>query len=109
MRLLRPICLLLALAGVPFSGVAAAARISGVAPVVALASARAADLVILGGGYDADFRPGMVCRVTRGTTLVAEILLVELRPAACAAVILSLEPKQSIQAGDLARMKTLKT
>jgi len=77
--------------------------------VVAVQSVRAADLVILGGGYDSDLRPGMVCRVTRGAVPVAEILLVELRPTCCAAVILSLEPRQSIHAGDFARMKTLKT
>ncbi len=109
MRSLRPLCLLLALAAAPFPGRAAPARVAGAAQVVALQSARAGDLVILGGGYDSDLRPGMVCRVTRGAMPVAEILLVELRPACCAAVILSLEPRQSIRAGDLARMKILKT
>ena len=109
MRLLRPLCLLLALAAVPFPGRAAAARPPGLVPVVALASSRAADLVILGGGYDSDLRAGMVCSVTRAGAPVGEILLVELRPTCCAALILSLEPKQSIRAGDLAGMKILKT
>ena len=70
---------------------------------------RVADLVLLGGGFDAGLRQGMVCRVTRGATEIAEVLLVELRPTCSAALILNLAPKQSIHAGDLARIKVLKT
>jgi hypothetical protein len=77
--------------------------------VVAVQPTRVADLVLLGGGFDADLRPGMVCRITRGSVDIAEVLLVELRPTCGAAVILSLAPRQSIHAGDLARIKTFKT
>lgn len=99
---------LLALAAfAPFSVRAAVA--SGSAEVAALQSTRVADLVLLGGGFDANLRQGMVCRVTRGATDIAEVLLVEVRPTCSAALILSLAPKQSIRAGDLARVKVLKT
>ena len=78
-------------------------------PVVAIESTRVADLVLLGAGFDAGLRQGMVCRVTRGSNEIGEILLVELRPACSAALILNVAPKQSIRAGDVARIKVLKT
>jgi hypothetical protein len=47
--------------------------------------------------------------VNRGTVEVAEILIVELRPSCSAALIMSVAPKQSIRAGDVARIKILKS
>jgi hypothetical protein len=91
----------------PFSARAAIA--SGSAEVVALHSARVADLVLLGHGHDAGFRQGMVCRVTRGASDIAEIILVDLRPSCGSALIVSLSPGQSIRKGDLASVKILKT
>lgn len=79
------------------------------APVVAVQSTRVADVVLLGGGFDAGLRQGMVCRITRGPIEIAEVLLVELRPASSAALILSLSPRQSIRAGDTASIKLLKS
>lgn len=79
------------------------------ASVVSIASAGAADLVLLDGGFGAGLREGMVCRLTRGTTEIAEVLLVELRPTCSAALILSLSPRQSIRAGDIASIKVLKS
>jgi hypothetical protein len=79
------------------------------APIVAIQPTRVADLVLLGHGFDAGLRQGMVCRVTRGRTEIAEVLLVELRPTCSAALILTIAPKQSIHAGDLASIKVLKT
>lgn len=105
---LLPLCLLALAAAFPFPG-RAAARVAGPVEVVAVQATRAADLVILGGGFTADLRPGMVCRIARGTTDIAEVLLVELRPTCGVAVIVKLVPRQSIQAGDLASIKTLKT
>ena len=107
LRRLLQSSLLALVAATPFTARAASA--SGSAKVVAVQPARVADLVLLGGGFDAGLRQGMVCRVTRGTTEVAEVLLVELRPACSAALILNLAPNQSIRAGDLARIKVLKT
>ncbi|MGH7944622.1 MAG: hypothetical protein ACREH8_18840 [Opitutaceae bacterium] len=80
-----------------------------VASVIAVEPTRVADLILLRGGFDAGLRQGMVCRVTRGAIAIAEVLLVELRPAHSAAVILSVTPKQSIRAGDVASVKILKT
>lgn len=78
------------------------------APVVAVQPTRVADVVLLGAGFDAGLRQGMVFNVSRNGARVAEIVLVELRPRACAALILQLVPGQSIQAGDIATVKTLK-
>jgi hypothetical protein len=77
--------------------------------VVAIETTRVADLVLLRGGFDAGLRQGMVCRLTRGGTAIAEVLLVELRPAHSAALILQVAPKQSIRPGDVASIKILKT
>jgi hypothetical protein len=107
LRRLLPSSLLALVAASPFSAPAAAA--SGSAPVVAVQPARAADLVLLGGGFDAGLRQGMVCRVTRGTAEIAEVLLVDLRPSCSAALIVSLAPGQAIRAGDIASIKILKT
>ena len=79
------------------------------ATVVAVEPARVADLILLRGGFDSGLRQGMVCRVTRGAAEIGEILLVELRPAHSAALILSVVSNQSIRAGDVASVKTLKT
>lgn len=82
---------------------------SASAAVVAVESTRVADVVLLGHGLNAGLRQGMVCRVTRGTTEIGEILLVDLRPTCSAALILSVTPKQSIRSGDLAAAKILKS
>jgi hypothetical protein len=99
---------LLALLALAPSSVRAAVA-SGSVEVTAVQSTRVADLVLLNGGFEANLRSGMVCRITRGSIDVAEVLLVEVRPSSSAALIVSLAPKQSIRAGDLARVKILKT
>ena len=88
---------------------ASAAMVSGAATVVAVQPTRVADLVMLGHGLDAGLRQGMVCRLTRGGTEIAEVLLVDLRPTCASALIVSLAPGQSIRAGDVASVKLLKT
>ncbi len=80
-----------------------------VATVTAVEPTRVADLVLLGNGFNAGLRQGMVCRVTRGATEIAEVLLVELRPTASAALIVSVVSGQSIRAGDVATIKVLKS
>jgi hypothetical protein len=79
------------------------------ANVAAIQPTRVADLVLLDRGFDAGLRQGMVCRISRGPTEVAEVLLVELRPTCSAALILSVVAKQSIRAGDIASIKVLKS
>jgi hypothetical protein len=105
-RILKSITLAV-VAAAPFA--VQAANVAPVAEVTAIHPTRVADLVMLGSGFNAGLRQGMVCRITRGTTEVAEVLLVDLRPACSAALILSLAPKQSIRAGDLASIKVLKS
>ena len=77
--------------------------------VVAIQPTRIADLVLLRGGFDAGLRQGMVCRLTRGSSEIAEVILVEIRRNHSAALIVNLAPKQSIRAGDTASIKILKT
>jgi hypothetical protein len=107
LRLLQAILLAL-LAAAPFS-VRAATGSGSAAAVVAVQATRVADLILLDRGFDAGLRQGMICRVTRGTSEIAEIQLVDLRPTCAAALITSLAPQQSIRAGDVARIKILKT
>ena len=93
----------------------AAALPGGAAPavptaaVVAVENNRIADLVMLGRGFDAGLRQGMVCRVTRAGAEIAEILVVDLRRTCSAALILSVATGQAIRAGDLASSKVLKS
>lgn len=77
--------------------------------VASVQSTRVADLVLLSNGFNAGLRQGMLCRVTRGTTDIAEILLVDLRPTCSSALIVNVAPKRSIRAGDVATIKVLKT
>jgi len=103
----------LALFAVVFTtGVQAAALVATrsveAAPVVAVQATRVADVVLLGAGFEAGLRQGMVFSVVRSGVEIAEVVLVELRPRAGAALILNLAPGQSIRAGDTATVKTLK-
>ena len=79
------------------------------AAVIAVEPTRVADLVLLSDGFNAGLRQGMICRVTRGATEIAEVLLVELRPTSSAALIVSVVSGQSIRAGDVASIKVLKS
>ena len=76
--------------------------------VVAVEPTRVADVVFLGAGFEAGLRQGMVLSITRSGLKVAEVVLVELRPRASAAIILHLNPAQTIRTGDTATVKTLK-
>ena len=107
LRRLLQSSLLALVAATPFTARAASA--AGSLEVVAVQPSRVADLVLLGNGFNAGLRQGMVCRVTRGTADIAEILLVEVRPTCSAALILSVASQQSIHAGDAAAIKILKT
>ncbi len=65
------------------------------------------DLVLVPAGYASGYRPGMVFRVTRDESQVAEIMMVEVRDQVSAAVIVGLSPEQIIEPGDLIRVKTV--
>ncbi len=105
---LPSLCLLALVAAAPFTVRAASVR-SGAAEVVGVQATRTADLVLLGAGFDAGLRQGMVCRITRSAVVIGEVLLADLRSNCSAALILNLAPGQSIRAGDVAAIKVLKT
>ncbi|MEI8088306.1 MAG: hypothetical protein WCG63_01800 [Opitutaceae bacterium] len=88
---------------------AAAAQTPRAVVVVSTQTARSADLILLDSGFNAGLRSGMICRVTRGNTAVGELVLVELRPQAAAALIVGLQPHQTIHAGDQVAVKVLKS
>jgi len=79
------------------------------ASVISVEPTRVADLILLRGGFDSGLRQGMICRVTRGPLDIAEVIVVDLRPAHSAALIMTVAPKQSIRPGDTASIKVLKT
>jgi hypothetical protein len=78
-----------------------AATVSTVVPSLA------ADIVILDGGLGQGMRLGMVCRVTRGFNKIGELIIIESRSDRSAGLILDLVDDAIIQAGDIARVKTL--
>lgn len=77
------------------------------APVAEVVPTLAADVVILDGGLEQGLRLGMVCRVTRGLQSVGELIIIESRSDQSAGLILELVEDSTIQAGDIARIKTL--
>ena len=99
--------LLLASAKGTAAQIQAVRSVSG-ASVVAVEATRVADVVLLGAGFEAGLRQGMVFSITRAGSKIAEVVLVELRPRASAALILHLLPGQTIRSGDTATVKTLK-
>lgn len=78
-----------------------AARVAEVIPTLAT------DVVILAGGLEDGLRLGMVCRVTRGPKAIGELIIIESRSDRSAGLILELVEESTIQAGDIARIKTL--
>lgn len=67
----------------------------------------AADVVILDGGLEQGISLGMVCRIHRGAQQIGELIIIESRSDRSAGLILELVDDSTIQAGDIARVKTL--
>jgi hypothetical protein len=67
----------------------------------------AADVVILDGGLEQGMRLGMKCRINRGKQSIGELIIIESRSDRSAGLILELVDDSTIQAGDIARVKTL--
>lgn len=80
---------------------------SNAATVSTVVPSLAADLVILEGGLEQGIRLGMVCRVTRGRQSIGELIIIESRRTRSAGLILALVDNSTIQAGDIARIKTI--
>lgn len=77
------------------------------APVSTVLPSLAADVVILDGGLEQGLRLGMVCTVSRGMHSIGELIIIESQSHRSAGLILELVENASIQAGDIARVKTL--
>lgn len=80
------------------------------APVAEVVPTLAADVVILDGGLEQGLRLGMVCRVSRGlrsSQTIGELIIIESRSDRAAGLILELVEDSTIQAGDVARIKTI--
>jgi len=77
------------------------------ASVAKVVPSLAADVVILNGGLEQGIRLGMICRVTRGFTELGDLIIIESQSNRSAALILELSEANSIQKGDIARIKTI--
>lgn len=77
------------------------------APVSKIIPTLAADVVLLDGGLEQGIRLGMICRVSRGFQVVGELIIIESNSGRSAGLILELSEDSFIQAGDIARIKTL--
>ena len=80
---------------------------SNAATVAKITPMLAADVVILDGGLEQGIRLGMVCHVTRGLQSVGELVIIESRSDQSAGLILELVKDFTIQAGDIAQIKTI--
>lgn len=72
----------------------------GTLRVVSIASAGAADLVVLNGGHIDGWRQGMSATVVRDGAEIAQVRIAELRRDRAVALITSLEPGSAIRTGD---------
>jgi hypothetical protein len=77
------------------------------APVAAIVPTLAADVVVLDGGLEQGIRLGMVCRVSRGLEEIGELIIIKSKSDRSAGLILELTDDSFIQAGDIARIKTI--
>ncbi len=77
------------------------------APVAEVVPTLATDVVILDGGLEQGIRRGMVCRVSRGLQSIGELVIIESNNDRAAGLILELVVDSTIQAGDIARIKTI--
>ena len=77
------------------------AEADGKAPVVAVITARATDLVVLDGGHDRGFRSGTVCNVSRDGRAFGAVVIAEAGRHRSVALILSLDASAQISSGDL--------
>ncbi|MDP4644702.1 MAG: hypothetical protein NWS71_09715 [Opitutales bacterium] len=77
------------------------------APVASVVPTLAADVVIIDGGLEQGLRLGMVCSISRGLSSIGELIIIESQSDRAAGLILELVDDSTIQAGDIARVKTI--
>jgi hypothetical protein len=75
--------------------------------VKALIPDNIADMLLLRGGYHSEFRPGMVCRIERDGTSIAEVVVVQSTLEHSVALILNTVPKTIPRSGDTVKIKTI--
>jgi hypothetical protein len=63
----------------------------------------------LDGGLEQGLRHGMVCTLNRGFQTIGELIIIESRSDRSAGLILERVEDATIQAGDIARVKTIQT
>lgn len=79
------------------------------AAVAKVVPSLATDIVVIDGGYEQGLRRGMVCTVSRGFRSIGEVIIIESRSDRSAGLILELVEDATIEAGDIARVKTIQT
>lgn len=107
-RIALIVCAMALAVGSPLPEIQGAAA-APTATIAKIEPTRVADLVMLNDGFNAGLRQGMICRVTRQGLEVGDVLIVDIRPAASAALILGVVNKQALRAGDVVTVKVLKT
>lgn len=78
------------------------------ARVASVESTLAADLVFLNGGLRQGLIPGMRCQIMRGSLILGQVVIIEATSTQSASLITSIETSFTIQAGDKARVQTIK-
>lgn len=77
------------------------------AVVASVIPSASADIVLLDGGLEQGLRRGMVCTVERGMRNIGELIIIDSRMDRSAGLILDLRQGLFIDAGDIARIKTI--
>ena len=78
------------------------------AKLLSVDSLPSADIVFLQGGLRDGLQAGMLCDVSRGQQLLGQIIIIEASSTQSAALITTLQQHSIFQAGDIARVQTIK-
>ena len=81
---------------------------SNKAQVVHVSDESKISVVYLDNGLDAGLDIGMTAKVYRGAESIGDVIFVEAEQYQSAALILDLNPNQSIQVGDVVRLNTFR-
>jgi hypothetical protein len=92
---------------IPLAAEITTERSVGLARIRHIEPLPATDLVVLDNGFEAGFRQGMVCSVSRSGENLGQLLLVDLRDRTASALILDLTPGYRLQVGDTVTVKTV--
>ncbi len=82
-------------------------RQDGITAVGDVVSGKSADLVLLNSGYTGNFCTGATCTVERNGITVAELVIAKAIEYCSVALITSIDDEQTLQKGDLVKLKTI--